>query len=407
MKTDYKPKLQTLKDYRDAIATAQERMEEITDAAQAEKRGFSKEETAELQKLERELIRLEAGAEIQKEREEEIARKVGNRMSGGDYRSIFTPRAAPSAGAKFPNPLGMLARSAYDPKYAETRGITSSSGSASIQNPDVTNEVIYQLATQSNIGATGVPVIGPGNYTTWPVIPTGPASQWFQEGDTFSADTAMTISSKKITYSYVGILLKMSLIWLRDSAVDGEAMANQAILRAIDEAIMTALLSGSAASKQPVGFDNISGIQTVDAGSAPLTDFTKRVSAVQKLLTVDVALGDIAHVYGSASWGMTQNMVDTTSQPLMPPEGLKGITSVHSNAVRADYGAGTDETREYFFSKSNCRVAIGDKWEVNLVETYASTMEAGLLVVVPVDLQVFHPTTVCVIENISTSALIL
>ncbi|MCO6475728.1 MAG: phage major capsid protein [Phaeodactylibacter sp.] len=395
--------MKTLKDFRDERAAKQERIEEILEAAEKENRAFTTSEGKELRNLEADLAKLEGQIDAQKEKEEEIARRVAANRNGGNHGAIFTPRAAPSGRAKYANPLGMLARSAYSQKYAEERGVTSSSGAASIQNPSVTGEIIFQLSSGFNVGRTGVQIISPDNYTQWPVITAGPAAQWFAEGDTFTADTAMTIGTKKIDYSYVGFLVKASHFWLRDSAVDGEAMINEAILRALDEALMTAILSGDSANKQPDGFDNISSIQTVDAGQAVLDDYTERISAIKKLLAVDVALENISHVYGTTSWAQTQAFADSTGQPLMMPEGLKGITSVHSNAVLENYGAGTNETREYFFDRTNVRIALGDRWEITMVEKYADTMEVGFLVVAPVDIRVFHPTTVCIIENIATA----
>lgn len=410
--------MKTVKDYRDAFASTQEEIVAIADVAKSENRAFTKAEKTKLEALEKRLGEIEEDLALQEKVEARIAQKIGDRVAAregspngnrapGEYRSIFTPSAAPSKEAKFPNPLGMLARSAYDPKYAEKRGITSSSGAATIQNPWVTNEAIYQLSSGFVIGQTGIPIIGPDNYTQWPVITTGPLPVWFAEGDTISPDTTMAIGSKKIEYKYISVRVKCSHFWFRDSALDGEALINEAILRAIDEALMTAVLSGDSGSKQPDGFDNIASVQTVDAENVPLTDYTKRVEAVRKIMSAKARLENISHVYGTFSWAMAQNMVGDDGQPLMMPKGLEGVRSVHSSAVLENYGDDNDLTREYFFDRTNIRIAIGPEWRITLHETYAATMELAFQVVVPIDLQIFHPTTACIIENISTSALIL
>lgn len=300
--------------------------------------------------------------------------------------------------------LASMARSLY--RGEKRDGINSTNGSATIQDPIVMDKVIQQLIPNNKLVDLGAKIQNYDNYSLWPKVTNNPSTQWFNEGDTISSDTAMTIGSEKVEFKTLTCFGKFSNHWLEDSGERGLSLANGAMVNAINEAMFKAVLSGSTANKQPNGFDNITGVQTVDAASATLSasnDYDLFIDAMAKLAEKNVDLSKVGYIYGVDTFKQMQKLKDADTNPLTMPSAMANAKSFLTSAVLEDYGAGTDETRIYLGDFSQLIIALGGNFRMVLDQTYATSLETAFLIYMRVDVKALRPDNFCIIQNLATA----
>jgi HK97 family phage major capsid protein len=284
-----------------------------------------------------------------------------------------------------------------------SRSIDLTSGAATVQDPVVMDEIITTLIPQNRLAGLGARIENITPYSQWAVVTAPPAVTWFAEGGTLSADTALTISSKKVELKTAVALVKVSKLLLQDSSDRARQLVNTEIINQLNAEMNRVALSGAAGSNEPVGLDNVAGLQTVDAASAVLTDYSSHVAAVSKLLSVNVPIGNIGYIQGITSWAQEAAFADSTGQPLMIPPSIAGTRNFATSAVLENYGGTTDETRIYVGDFSQMVIGLGGTFSMELVERYADTMHTAFLVYVRMDSTVLRPNNFVRIQNIATA----
>ena len=311
---------------------------------------------------------------------------------------------------KEPRPiLGQMMRAVFQGPQGRNsdsyrREFDFTTGNATIQDPRVQAEFFETLKANNPLADLGARfLIGP-NYMQFPRQLTDPAVTWFSEGDTaVLPDTAATIDSVKIEYKIPAIVLDASNFWLEDSGPLGAEILSRMGVSALQNAIISAVLNGAAASGQPVGLDNVVGVQTVAAGGA-LASFAKITEGVKKLLAANVKLENIGGIYSPSVWQQINDLIDQADQPLLMPAGARDIPMFTSTAVLEDYGAGDDETRMYLGDWSNIMIASSGGPMVSVLrETKATTFQTQFVIHMRCDVGVIRPNAFCRIEGIPTA----
>ena len=311
---------------------------------------------------------------------------------------------------KEPRPiLGQMMRAVFQGPQGRNsdsyrREFDFTSGNATIQDPRVQAEFFETLKANNPLADLGARfLIGP-NYMQFPRQLTDPAVTWFEEGDTaVLPDTAATIDSVKIQYKIPAIVLDASNFWLEDSGPLGAEILSRMGVSALQNAIISAVLNGAAASGQPVGLDTVAGVQTVAAGGA-LASFAKITEGVKKLLAANVKLENIGGIYSPSVWQQINDLIDQADQPLLMPAGLRDIPMYTSTAVLEDYGTGDDETRIYLGDWANIMIASSGGPMVSILrETKATQFMTQFVVHMRCDVGVIRPNAFCRIEGIPTA----
>ena len=337
--------------------------------------------------------------------------KLGDQLTEAEARS-FSTLSAPLNGrtGKDPRPvLGNMMRAVYQGANGRNadkfrREFDFTSGNATIQDPRVQAEFFETLKANNPLADLGARfLIGP-NYMQFPRQLTDPSVTWFEEGDTaVLPDTAATIDSVKIQYKIPAIVLDASNFWLEDSGPLGAEILSRMGVSALQNAIISAVLNGAAASGQPVGLDNVAGVQTVAAGGA-LASFAKITEGVKKLLAANVKLENIGGIYSPSVWQQINDLIDQADQPLLMPAGLRDIPMYTSTAVLEDYGTGDDETRIYLGDWANIMIASSGGPMVSILrETKATQFMTQFVVHMRCDVGVIRPNAFCRIEGIPTA----
>ena len=311
---------------------------------------------------------------------------------------------------KEPRPiLGQMMRAVFQGPQGRNsdsyrREFDFTSGNATIQDPRVQAEFFETLKANNPLADLGARfLIGP-NYMQFPRQLTDPSVTWFEEGDTaVLPDTAATIDSVKIQYKIPAIVLDASNFWLEDSGPLGAEILSRMGVSALQNAIISAVLNGAAASGQPVGLDNVAGVQTVAAGGA-LASFAKITEGVKKLLAANVKLENIGGIYSPSVWQQINDLIDQADQPLLMPAGLRDIPMYTSTAVLEDYGTGDDETRIYLGDWANIMIASSGGPMVSVLrETKATQFQTQFVIHMRCDVGVIRPNAFCRIEGIPTA----
>jgi HK97 family phage major capsid protein len=360
-------------------------MREIMDKAQGENRTLTIEESRKFDNLEQEARRFSGSIRAA----EVMVNQMGESTKQGRKSTI----------------LGDMAHGLMTGKrdHIQNRSIDLTSGAATVQDPVVLDEIIHTLTPLNRLADLGARIQNIGNYSQWPVVTAPPAVTWFAEGDTLTADSALTISSKKVELKTAVALVKVSKLLLHDSSDRARDLVNTEIINALNAEMIRVALSGASGSNEPTGLDTVSGVQTVDAGQAVLTNYSQHISAVGKLLAVNVPRERIGYVQGITSWEQEAAFADTTGQPLMVPPSIANMPNFATSGVLENYGVGTDETRIYAGDWSQMVLGLGGSFSLELVERYADTMHTAFLVYMRMDSTVLRPNNFVRIQNIATA----
>jgi HK97 family phage major capsid protein len=293
-------------------------------------------------------------------------------------------------------------------KRFPTRDFTLSGTTATIQNPRISQEFFLALQANNPLASLGARFMVEPNFTQFPVQTAKPTVSWFEEGDTMTPDSSATIGSKKATFRVPALLFKSSNFWLEDSGPIGAEIISAMALQAINEAIIKVAINGASASGQPVGLDNLSGVQTVDGGNVEIEDWSKITDCVTKLLSADVPLDRVGWLYPPKVWQQINKIVGDDLHHVLPPSGLANIPGFVTSAIPTATITGTPttyETTAYFGDWSNMLVVSNGGPSIQILrERYADDMATGFLVWLRMDITVIRPNNFCILQNIATTA---
>lgn len=381
----------TLQQAREKVHNFRRDMRMLIDQADKEGRTLTPDEQAKFDKMEAD--------------KEQAQKALDERLKEIDYRQKeFAGERARADNLEAPNLFGRVAQKLFTGE-AQERGITSTSGAATIQDPVLQMEIINTLKDSNPLSRLGARFKSLPNHAKWPKVTAPPSVTWFSEGDTISADSAMTIGSVDITLRTAPILVKASKLWLQDSGDMGRALIGTEIVNAIQEQVINVALHGSTASKQPNGLDNRTGdgVQTESLSSVAISDYDAFVDCVGNIAANNADLSKVGYIYGTSTLKQLAKLKATTNDPLQPPKIIADMPGYHTNAVLENYGAGTNETRVYFGDFSQMVIGMGGTFRMELAEKYADTLETGFLIWMRMDLTLLHPNLFCILTDVATS----
>lgn len=415
--------MKTAKDYRDEFASLREKMEAVLEIAKKEDRDLNGDEKKKLAAWEAEMDQIEKDLDIQEKVEARIAAKVGARM-------------APSAGQAEPgpgNPHDVSFRAGVVKAMLETartgQATTAKVNPAAVfQKRDLmlsdlasAGKALYKAtaagfdiqATSSTSFLGEFMIIPTRNYVSRPYVDRTNriTIQNKAESDLLS-EQAYVISSNTVSlrnyYAYTVIHMNV----LRDAATE-DVVRVVSGLGEEDIALQMGgdALTGDGASNNIKGIKEYTGILTQDHASDRLNSYTPFVEAYKSLKANNVA-DNISVIMSPTSWKQLAELVDSTGQPLQMPRQLNNVRWYTTTLIPENLGAGTDETFIIMGDLSKVQLYVDEEISMN-VDTMVSGHVGFKQDSVHIrqtwrgDIKMFEPDHLLVIENISTSALIL
>lgn len=288
----------------------------------------------------------------------------------------------------------------------EERGLTSTTGAATIVNPNIMTDYFQTLTHMNPLSDLGVVFQRADNYSQWPYASGAPAIAYQgAEGDAFTPDTSWTLAGRKGTFVTSACIIKTSKQLLFDG-LEVPQIISQELASAFQNSILTKFMTGSG-SGEPTGLDNLSGIQTDDLnGSAFSYDDFAGWSAT--LLRQRVRPEQIGWLYSPSTWSILAKTTDDQSRYQDAPSPLRNQTWTVSSAVSEAYSTNT-RSKIYGGNFSNSRVLFqgGSGFSGNgyggmmvLDQLYSATFETGFLAWLRYDIQHFRPEQIIRVDGV-------
>ena len=287
----------------------------------------------------------------------------------------------------------------------ERRDFNSTTGAATVQNPFLSpaSGIIFDPIYSTVLKALGFDIFDlVANHYKYPKVTGYPTGGFYTESEPIPTGDPM-VDSVQFTAKNWGLLIKVHNNLLRDAGPLSDAIIQGVFTRAIELMFLSSALYGSTGDGSFVGLDNAPNVQTLSAGSAPLTDYDLIAQAGEMVMSANGMPDNISSVMHPKVWRQLQLAKDTTGQQLVKPNGLANWPMRNSTTVKLDYGAGSDETRVYVGDFSTVKLGIEGRYEMRLDQTFAADDVTAFAMVVRADMQLFHPEHIVRIEDVATA----
>lgn len=282
----------------------------------------------------------------------------------------------------------------------EVRGLNST-GAAKMIPTDRIQQTIFDLQSQNDLAAAGVQFITLENNSQWPRI-TDRGTAYFQAAQLDQInDTTPTILGVKAEFKDVAMRVIVANQVLFDAAEDVEAILQQAMIDGINQAVLESAFSGSGASGQPTGLDNLSNILTVNAAGEKLTNYRFIIEAVKKLLDANMPMQNLSMFGSPDSWQQLESLTNGFGDPLREPNTIAQMRKFFTSAIKTDYGSSQDETKLYLGDFSRMLVGFQPAMTV-ITDGSASKLATEVIVHFRYDLLYLSPDSFCRIDGIET-----
>ena len=274
----------------------------------------------------------------------------------------------------------------------EVRAVTSTSGSAAIQDPTVLDQIIFELQSENQIAEAGATFKRISNYEQMPKIEEYPNFHWqANEGDEIPVDTALQIGSVKWSLKDLAIRVRVSNQYLMDSVDGGKKTIQESMRRQINQGIAQAVFTGTGLSGQPGGIETFTGIQTVDVNpDAALVDWSHIIDACRLLSAQNVPISNISAFFSPTGWAQLASFADTTGQPLNKPELLKPVRFFNPTTLVLETYDTNTTTKMFLGDFSKLIVGFQGLFNITLDQTRAHHLETEFLVHLRMDAQATH-----------------
>ena len=283
----------------------------------------------------------------------------------------------------------------------EKRALNSTSGSGLLGVTINDDGDVFAPLAGSVLEQIGVEIIDVENETTKvaKVDFDGMSSlNPYNETDTITVG-GLTLEAVVTNLTNRGVIIKVHNNLLRGNVTERtERIVRQAIADKVQEELLRELLIGKA--KGFTGLDSISGIQTVDAGNAVISNWEKFVSGYTKILDYNGSIANISAVIPPVVFAQVQNLKDSSNQYLVPPPGLKDMKMIPCSIIKKDYGVGTDRTRVYMGDFSAVKILLEGSYLLMSEHRYLEEDVTAFRVVVRADMQLHIPEHIVRVENI-------
>ena len=383
--------LKKIRDLRKSLELKIDRQRQMADLLKLEDRDFQKSEQAEFDTLSKEILMIEkqiSAVEQRKIEDKKFAATQAPKRPGGATTGMEKMDIGDNA-----NVLGraMIELKTGKPLNGfENRAITVSSGSALIQDPLVQGQVIDSLLSHNPLVRAGAHYFDCTNKTSFPKVSTYPTVQWMASGDQLAASEP-TITSVDFNLKDVAVLVKVENNVLYDSTPEAAVMIQRTMEKAINQAILQAVFSGSG-SKQPVGLDSMEGVQSFVP--VEYLDFDFLIDGVTMLLNKNVPLENIGLIASPKVWSYLSKMktgIENDSTPLIKPfdlSDMKDSGMLHiTTAISDEYGTGSNESRIYMGDYSQLAIGMGGPYALTIVEKYSDYLQTGFQLHMRIDVQ--------------------
>ena len=201
------------------------------------------------------------------------------------------------------------------------------------------SEFIDVLRNQSSVMQAGARILnGLSGDVVIPKKATASSVGWLAaEGDNVT-ESEFTTSSVTMVPRHVGANTDITRQLRQQSSMDVENLVRDDLTRAIALSIDLGALQGSGASGQPTGIKNVSGINTVDFGTSPITvpSFAKVVDMETAVAEDNALMGNLAYILPAAMYGglKTTEKAANTAQFVVEPGGtINGYRAIVSTSV--------------------------------------------------------------------------
>jgi HK97 family phage major capsid protein len=264
-----------------------------------------------------------------------------------DKRNVDQFRNKSGKASRSNNLLGRIIKSAHSQPDDEVRSLTSTSGTKLIPESRI-SDVIFDLTSQNQLfDGAGARAIEAEQNLQYPSLTGYPTHHWQSAELQQIPDSAPVFSGIKVSLKDIAVRIIVSNQLLIDADVEVSAVLQQAMITAINQAILEAAFSGSGASGQPTGLDNLANVLTVDAQGDKLTNYRFHIEAVKKLLDANILLPNISFFASADSWSQLESLTDSTGQPLRAPSSISDLRKFYTSAIKTDYGTDNNKTKVY------------------------------------------------------------
>ncbi len=284
----------------------------------------------------------------------------------------------------------------------EVRAVTSSSGSAAIQDPHVVDELIFKLQANSQLAEAGADFRPIANHMQMAKVSEYPSYHWqANEGDEIPVDAALSITSKKWDLKDLAIRVRVSNQYLLDSGERGRKLIEQSMVRQINQAVAQAVFTGSDTSGEPGGIETFTNLQTVDISpDAAMTDWTQIIEACRLLSAANVPIDKIAAFFSPTGWAQLASFADTTGQPLNKPALVEPVRFFNPTTLVLETYDTNTTTKMFLGDFSRLIVGFQGLFSITLDQSRASHLETEFMVHMRMDVQATHENNFAQITGI-------
>ncbi len=260
-------------------------------------------------------------------------------------------------------------------------------------------------ATVVQAGAATVPM--DSNTLTIAKVASDPTASWRAEN---AAITASDMVFDRIQFSAktLAALIKVSVELIEDSQLLAGTVEN-ALSQALGLELDRAALYGSGAGSEPKGIKNTTGVQTYSMGTngAALTNYSPFSQAVEKIATANGAAN--AAIYAPRTAGELDRLVDTTGQPMRPPQSFASLRTFATTQIPVNLTQGTANNASDAFVGDFSQLLIGMRTQIRIeVSREASdaassafaNMQVFIRAYLRADIALAQPSHFCVITGI-------
>ena len=297
------------------------------------------------------------------------------------------------------NFLGKVVKASQN-NSEEYRGLTSSNGTTMIPQ-DRIQQTIMDLESQNDLGTAGARFLLVEQNHQYPRI-TDKGTAVFQASELDQiSDSFPTITSVKADLKDVAMRFIVSNQLLLDASENIEIVLQNAMIEKINQTVLESVFSGSGASGQPTGLDNLSNILTVDASGNKLTDYRYHIQAVKKLLDANMRMDNLSIFGNPDSLQQLEYLTDTTGQPIMQPRMIDRLNQFYTSAIKTNYGTDTDETKLYIGDFSRMIVGYQGPFTI-MTDNSRDKLATEIIFHYRFDFMYLSPDSFCRVDAIET-----
>lgn len=191
---------------------------------------------------------------------------------------------------------------------------------------------------------------------------------------------------------------------IRDAVGDIESFILRTAMGDVTRQIAEDTLYGSGTNNNIQGLKSYADVVKQDHGSTHLLDYTWLTAAVETLLGNNVNRNNISILMSPAGFRQWANLVDGNGQPLMLPNGIKLANIFVSSMVKEDEGSGNDETTIFVGDFEQVQMFMGDTYTINANQRYVEYDHNAIVITVRVDMQMFQPDHMVLVEGVKATA---